>query len=104
MPAPETIDHYFTRSIVGSALSVEMGPADSVRTQPESGSWLEATRSGAELVSLAGRNLLGQDPEATAITRPVSPLRLSRVRRHVALAVLLAWSGLLWLVFTAVYR
>ncbi|EHR70120.1 hypothetical protein BurJ1DRAFT_1248 [Burkholderiales bacterium JOSHI_001] len=104
MPAPETIDSYFTRSIVGSALTVEMGPGDTARNQPEHGTWLEATRNGAELVSLAGRSLLGADPESAPINQPVSPQRLSRVRRHVALALLLAWSGLLWLVFTALNR
>lgn len=104
MPAPETIDSYFTRSIVGSALSVEMGPGDTAHTQPERGTWLEATRSGAELVNMAGRSLLGTDPEAANITQPVSPLRLARVRRHLALAVLLGWSGLLWLVFSVLNR
>jgi hypothetical protein len=104
MPAPETIDNYFTRSIVGPALSVEMGPGDTARNQPERGTWLEATRSGAELVSMAGRSLLGADPEAAPITQPVSPARLARVRRHLALAVLLAWSAGLWWVFTALNR
>jgi hypothetical protein len=89
---------------VGASLSVEMGPGDTASTQPERGTWLESTRSGAELVSMAGRSLLGADPEAASITQPVSPLRLSRVRRGLALGVLLVWSGGLWLVFMALNR
>ena len=104
MPATETIDHYFTRSIVGPTTTVVMGPAETARSLPERGSWLEATRSGAELVNMAGRSLLGADPEGAVAARPVSPQRLSRVRWQLALALLLGWSALLWGVFTLIHR
>lgn len=104
MPAPDTIDNYFTRSIVGASLSVDMGPGDTARSLPERGTWLEATRSGAELVSMAGRSLLGADPEAAAVTRPVSMQRLARVRRRLSLLVLLVWSVLLWAAFSWMHR
>jgi hypothetical protein len=99
MPAPDSIDTYFTRHIVGPPVTVVMGPGDSARALPERGSWLEATRSGAELVHMAGRSLLGADPEGAAPARPVSAQRLSRVRWQLALLLLLAWSGLLWGLF-----
>jgi hypothetical protein len=104
MSAPDPIDNYFTRNIVGTAMLVEMGPGDSVRNLPERGQWLEAGRQRARLAGIALASLAGRDPHDSQLGEPVSARRLSRVRWQVGLLVLLAWSGLLWALFSYTHR
>lgn len=93
--APDSIDRYFTRNIVGEAMVVELGPSHGRQIRATSPQWVEVIAERAAVAALAARTLFGQEPGEALAGQPVSLPRLRRWQwRWVVLAVVL-WSMLL---------
>lgn len=95
MQDPQSIDHYFTEQIVGTRLTVDLGPAIGRREEPRRGVLVQALGGGAELSALALRSTWAADPAAVLSGQPVSLERLGRWRRGWLVGGALLWSGLL---------
>lgn len=93
--APDSIDRYFTRNIVGEAMVVELGPSQGQQVRATSPMWVEVVAERAGIAALAARTLFGDEPGDVLAGRPVALPRLRRWQwRWVVLAVLL-WTALL---------
>jgi hypothetical protein len=104
MPPPaDSIEEYFTRTIVGDALRVEFGPAPTVRKVPTHRPWIEAIGEELNLHGVAAASLFQGERARSNARTPVSSARLHRLRRDLAAAAILLWSAALWLLFMLVY-
>ena len=95
MQDPQSIDHYFTEQIVGTRLTVDLGPSIGRREEPRRGVLVQALGGAAELSVQALRSAWAADPTAVVSGQPVSLERLGRWRRGWLAGGALLWSGLL---------
>jgi hypothetical protein len=95
MPARDnSIDDYFTRSIVGATQALPLGRSAGVLRQGSGAAWLEVQRGRVELAGRAARSLLATDPADALVGWPVGLKPLLRARRGLLAVVALAWTVL----------
>ena len=93
--APDSIDRYFTRNIVGEAMVVELGPSQGQQVKATSAMWVEVIAERAGLAALAARTLFGSEPGDTLAGQPVSLPRLRRWQWRWVIVTFVVWSALL---------